>query len=270
MTKFGEKIEDLIVAGLGKRVMKSVNEFLLSTSLRARGFNNYRNSVQSGEHYFIKESLAKINPKLCVDVGANVGDYTKSLLKFTRSKVIAFEPLLEPFAELSVLMLEYPKRLEVVNKGVGAKTGFAEIHFTEGESAHASFAAEVSQVAYVSNEKTRKVEIVTLDSYFKKAGLSEVDFIKIDTEGYETEVLLGAKNTIANCRPKIVQIEYNWHQLFRNSSLLVLSKMLPEYSVFQLQSDRIERRDPNDPLSNIFYFSNFVFVRNDLVAAMGF
>ena len=89
----------------------------------------------------------------------------------------------------------------------------------------------------------------------------QVDLIKIDTEGFESEVLRGGGETIRRCRPKFVQLEFNWHQLFRNTSLNSFSELLPGYSVFQLLPDAWIERDPIDPLSNIFHFSNFVFVR---------
>ena len=51
-----------------------------------------------------------------------------------------------------------------------------------------------------------------------------VDLIKIDTEGYEMNVLKGSRNFIS--KPKFIQIEFNWHQLFTNNSLIDFSKEL--------------------------------------------
>lgn len=44
------------------------------------------------------------------------------------------------------------------------------------------------------------VELRTLDSY----GFADVDFLKIDCEGYELEVLKGAKDTLARCKPCVI------------------------------------------------------------------
>lgn len=60
--------------------LNQITEFLLSHALSARGYNNYRNNQESGELFFIKEILAKSNPELCIDVGANIGEYTKEIL----------------------------------------------------------------------------------------------------------------------------------------------------------------------------------------------
>jgi hypothetical protein len=54
--------------------LNQVTEFLLSHALSARGYNNYHNKEESGESFFINEILAKSQPKLCIDIGANIGN----------------------------------------------------------------------------------------------------------------------------------------------------------------------------------------------------
>ena len=55
---------------------------------------------ESGEKFFIKKILAPSQPKLCIDIGANIGNYTLELLKLTNAKVISFEPLPITFDKL--------------------------------------------------------------------------------------------------------------------------------------------------------------------------
>ncbi len=61
----------------------------------------------------------------------------------------------------------------------------------------------------------------------KKLSIKKIDLIKIDTEGYELEVLIGAKKTIEKFKPKYIQIEYNWHHLFKNVNLLLIGSHVP-------------------------------------------
>ena len=49
--------------------------------------------------------------------------------------------------------------------------------------------------------------------------VTKIDLIKIDTEGFELEVLKGAEKTIKKLKPTYIQIEYNWHHLFKNINL---------------------------------------------------
>lgn len=243
-----------------QKELNQITDFLLSHALSARGYNNYRNNQESGELFFIKEILAKSNPKLCIDVGANIGEYTKEILENTNSRVIAFEPVPTTFEKLVKETELYVDRIQYENKGVGAINEELIIHFNSAASAHASFSEEIKQINYVTNEEKISVPVVTLDSYFKLNNITEVDFIKIDTEGFESEVFKGASRIFKEIKPKFVQIEFNWHQLFRNTSLYYFSQQLIDYDLYQLIPDGWILRDPKDPLVNIYYYSNFVFV----------
>jgi FkbM family methyltransferase len=239
--------------------LNQITEFLLSHALSARGYNNYRNNQESGESYFIKEILAKTNPKLCIDVGANIGEYTKEILENTNSKVIAFEPVPTTFEKLRKETEFYSDRIIYENLGVGAFNEDLIIHFNSDALAHASFSEEVKQINYVSNEEKVSVPVVTLDTYLKNKNITQVDFIKIDTEGFESEVFKGAIRIFTELKPKYIQIEFNWHQLFRNTSLHYFSQQLPGYEMYQLIPNGWVLRDSKDPLVNIYSYSNFIF-----------
>ena len=146
------------------------------------------------------------------------------------------------------------------NKGVGSKEENLALHFNPNALAHASFSEDVKKVSYVSNDQQVTVPVVTLDTYCEKNDITEIDLIKIDTEGYEAEVFEGATKTFAQVRPRFVQIEFNWHQMFRNTSLNFFAEKLPSYALYQLIPNGWVRRSARDPLANIFRFSNFIFV----------
>jgi hypothetical protein len=95
---------------------------------------------------------------------------------------------------------------------------------------------------------------------------ASIDLLKIDTEGWEGECLLGAEELLHEMPPKMIQIEFNSHHLFSSRTLLVFSKLLPGFTAFQMipYGSGLLRRDLELPESNIFYYSNFVFVRNDV------
>ncbi len=237
---------------------------ILDLCLRAKGYNNSQNFKISGEEFFFKNILSKINPKVCLDIGANVGEYTRALLELTDAKVYSFEPLSDPFKMVVDLQISFGDRIVPVNKGVGAKNEFLNIYFNKDVSAHASFSKDVQAVPYLKNNSVDSIEVVTLDSFFDNLDVLEIDFIKIDTEGFEWEVLEGAKKTLEKYKPKLIQIEFNWHQLFRAHTLYKFSEILKSYDLYQLLPNGIIQRDAKDPYSNIFHFSNFIFIRNDL------
>jgi FkbM family methyltransferase len=216
--------------------------------------------------------LAKKRPQLCIDVGANKGVYAEAILRETQATVIAFEPLPKTFRLLEKLKSENPARFFAYNCGVGDREGDLELFFGDEHSEFASFSKSAENIDYVeqSNTKTIRVPVITIDGFFAKEGglfpFSEIDLLKIDTEGYEYNVLLGARETIRLMRPKFIQLEFNWHQLFSGHALWNMSELLSGYSTYQLlpHGNRLHKVDPKRPESNIYHYSNFVFARNDV------
>lgn len=256
----------------GRPSMQSLNSVIFNLALNAKGYADYYSChpKSTGEIIFLK-LLSKHNPQLCIDVGANKGDYSEALLTLTKSKVIAFEPLPQTFNVLSKLQARFPGRLMRINKGVGDRNAELTLHFGEDDPTLASFSKEAQEIDYVGqcNKRAINIDIITLDSFFKESNEPEalqIDLLKIDTEGYEYEVLVGASETIEKRKPKFIQIEFNWHQLLKGQSLYKLASLLPNYDTYQLlpHGSGLSKVDVKRPESNIYHYSNFVFVRNDI------
>lgn len=261
----------LYVLAFGRPELQSLNARVLKMALRARGYDNHGDLDTSGEAKLIRR-IAAGDPKLCIDVGANKGGYSSALLADTGASVIAFEPLPKAFDALQALVRRYPQRLIAVNKGVGDRDAELEINYGEEDSEWASFSQEVNAIGYVgaANRNRLRIPVTTLDTYFEGDGRAHaahgIDLLKIDTEGYEYNVLLGARRTLVRMRPKFIQLEFNWHQLFRGQSLHSLAALLHGYRAFQLlpRGSGLLPIDPASPDSNIYHYSNFVFVRDDV------
>lgn len=254
---------------LGRRLTQSFNDKVLKLALRARGFENCCAPPTTGEREFVRQ-LSKLNPKLCIDVGANVGAYSELLIANTQSTIFAFEPLPEAFIQLESRARLWSNRLIAINSGLSNVEGEFELRFGNPSSELASFSRDVDEISYVGASNTNSVfaPLKRLDNFLDKFLdiADEIDLIKIDVEGLEWEVLSGAEATLEKMRPKFIQIEFNLHQLFVGRSILQFSKLLSGYKLMQLLPYRagLVQRDPKDPLVNIFAYSNYVFVRNDV------
>ncbi len=247
-------------------IMQRLNTRLTNISLRARGFNNCCDPQKTGERHFLNR-LTREQLRVCVDVGANVGEYSSELLKAPNSIVIAFEPVLSTFELLCRLKTKYGARFLPVNCALGDETGTLPIHYGEKLSLLATLAPEVANIelAARTNTRTSLVSVRTLDdvleAQFKDVVSNGIDLIKIDVEGYEERVLRGAQSTIAKYKPRFVQIEFNTHHLFLHQSIWGLSRLMEGYTCYQLLPYGWHAVDPAHPLSNIFLYSNFVFQR---------
>ena len=265
-----KKLSIIYVFVFGRKSMQFFNDIVLSLSLNAKGFKNYGNLNLTGEKRFIKLIGKEIN--FSIDIGANVGKYTKLLLTETNSEVIAFEPLPKAFEELKEIKKNFSSRFNVYNIGIGNRNSNLELNYSAEKSELASFIADLDKLSFIDSKNNKKiiVEVMTLDSFFKKYEQTykgkEIDLLKIDTEGFELEVLNGASETLINKKPKFIQIEFNWHQLFREQTIYKFSKILSNYEVFKILpfGNSLIKIDPKRPESNIFHLSNFVFIRKDI------
>lgn len=235
-----------------------INRMLYHLALRGFGYNNGWQLGPSGELWFIQHA----RPRMALDIGANRGDYAEALAS-SGCSVIAFEPLPAAFSDLIAMSERFPSKILAFNCAVGVEPGTLTLHYGEDDSMLASLSPEINDISYVGigNTNTMQVQVVSIDSHFSRFDTPFIDLIKIDVEGFEYEVILGAQETIARFKPSYIQVEYNLHQLFRGHSLWSMSRLLPDYDLFQLLPKGMRRVDPKLPESNTFCYSNFVFVR---------
>ena len=137
---------------------------------------------------------------LFVDVGANVGTYTILASSHIGCNTITFEPISATYKRLlnNIAINHIESKVSAYNIGVGAERKI--LKFTDG----------LDTVNHVIGEKENiksvEVDVNTLDSFLPE---HQVALLKIDVEGYETEVLKGAENLFAEGRVKAVIIELN-------------------------------------------------------------
>jgi FkbM family methyltransferase len=131
-----------------------------------------------------------------IDVGANIGAFTLALDKLVQpgGKVFAVEPQPENFALLR-RNTRYRENITIDNVALGAD--WATIKVPPLSSLpHTNYGGFELRDSGVSEDST--VTIMPLDDYYNA---DQLDFIKIDVEGMENEVLLGARHLIKKHRP---------------------------------------------------------------------
>lgn len=130
-----------------------------------------------------------------LDIGAHKGEWTKEIN--SDKKVYCFEPHHEPFKAL-----QRNEDITAINKGVGAKNEFKTFYFMPAIQSGSGF---VNRQFYKGKEVHEvNLEIVTIDETIKEP----IDFAKVDTEGFEYDVLLGMANHLKNKTVRFIQIEY--------------------------------------------------------------
>jgi FkbM family methyltransferase len=151
-------------------------------------------SFERAETRFVGQFL---RPGMTVlDIGAHHGFYTllASVRVGSEGRVIAFEPSPRERERLGRhLRFNQCKNVQVETVALGNFSGKSDFFVVEGYSDYCN-----SLRPPAIEEQTRKiqVDVTSLDEYLSRSRIAEVDFIKLDVEGAELDVLRGARNVL--------------------------------------------------------------------------
>lgn len=198
-----QAIERYVRWQLGSRLSPGpvVVDFVNGARLVVRpGMTGATGNVYVGLHDFDDMAfvLHVLRPdELFVDVGANVGSYTVLASKGVGARVVAFEPVPAAFATLTdnVLLNGVAERVELRRQAVGRAPGTARI--TTGHDTGNRIA-----VSSGSANGTIEVEVTALDAV---ESLRQACVLKIDVEGFESDVLAGARGTLENALAVVME-----------------------------------------------------------------
>ncbi|TDB61794.1 FkbM family methyltransferase [Arundinibacter roseus] len=142
-------------------------------------------------------------PKLIFDVGAHKGESHLIYRKvFPQSTIYSFEPDPETFKVLRANTANLPAAI-LENAGVGAAEERLPFYINKEDSMGNSFL----KVSGQDSQPFVEVPVHSLDSYTKERTIQLIDFLKIDTQGFDLEVLKGAENLLKNGQIKVIQFE---------------------------------------------------------------
>ena len=206
---------------------------------RKGGFGFFpRNRPLSKEHKFLLG--LNLKDKVIYDIGGFEGLLTLFFARKTgkTGKVITFEPNPENYNRLiDNVKLNNFENVEVKKIGLGSKKSQVTLIVPKTFPARGSV-EEVFSNKIVDRRKMKKfeIEIDSLDNQIASYNLPKPDFIKIDVEGFEMEVLLGMAETIKRYKPKI-HIELH-NKIRPNISERVIDFLLQNsYSVYFIEGE---------------------------------
>jgi len=142
----------------------------------------------------------------CVDVGANIGVYTLNLSRWigASGRVLAIEPSPPCFERLQRnVALNGVDNCTLGNFAVSARC--EEVTFSLSPGASTGW-GRVGEWEWSGG--TTRVSARTFDSIIEESGVDRVDFLKVDIEGHELELLEGAAESLRQGRIDRMLIEY--------------------------------------------------------------
>jgi FkbM family methyltransferase len=205
--------------------------------------------VPSQELSFLNIRKLGFSPKYCLDIGAYEGTWTHEFKKiFPSCGVLMIEGQTEKSPFLVKIQNEY-KDVDFKIALLGAND--EEVTFNIYETA-----SSVLTEHHDTNAKTESRKLITLDCLLMAENTIPSDFIKIDTQGYELEILKGAEKTLAFA--EFVLLEVSFLDIYVKCPLVadVLVFMKARgFVVYDICS--IMRR----PLDGALFQSDFLFVK---------
>ena len=148
----------------------------------------------------IKEKKGRNGVKIIFDVGAAVGDRTITLLKsFPSATVYCFEPLIASYQQLKRRTASYGNRVKLFNFGFYNQNGKIDFYIASFKSSSSILPPQDYRKKSgfrVINKK--EISVVKLDDFVNEHKIDKIDFIKIDVEGVEKEVIEGGFDTFKN------------------------------------------------------------------------
>lgn len=135
-----------------------------------------------------------ITPHEIVDVGAAHGTWTRECLEvFPDAKYLMVDPLAANQPVLSALAAERPGQIAAWHGALGRQAGRMAFHSHGDQS---SFLAS----EYTEGESAIEVPVQPMDAFLEQGLLRAPDFIKLDVQGYEIEVLEGAARCLESAQ----------------------------------------------------------------------
>jgi FkbM family methyltransferase len=182
-----------------------IKKFVGNTTFYARkGLAGITGNIYAGLHEFHEMVfvLHFLRPEdTFFDIGANVGSYTLLAGGICSSRCVAIEPVQSTFELLTmnIALNNLEERTRVINSAAGSSTGSLTFTACEDTTNHV-VAIDENLDEYIS------VPVITVDLIVEDLSPA---LIKIDVEGYETEVLAGMANTLDDTDLKAIIIELN-------------------------------------------------------------
>ncbi len=225
--------------------------------------DNDDDMIRNGELRFMGEHLK--GSTTVFDVGANVGDWAALALEINPALSLhCFEPSPTTFSRLAAR--SFPANVVRNNFGLSSASGERSLYvFGEGSGMKSLYRRQGLEDGWALDapSQTETVWLDTLDHYCLSRDVEKIDFLKLDVEGHELEVLRGAGQMLARGRIDIIQLEYGGCNIDSRALLKDIFEFfgsLP-YSANKINPRGLRAVERYDQRIENFQYQNWAFIR---------
>jgi hypothetical protein len=184
------------------------------------------------------EDNYNVNIKGVIHVGAHHGEEINDYLISGAKKIVLFEPVEENYKILNENIEKYNnKNIIAYNVALGNFNGETFINLSTNDFESSSILNPKLHLSDYPNIKffdKRKIILNKMDDYFNN--FSDCNFLAIDTQGYELEVLRGGSKTLENI--DYVYLEVNRAEVYENNAMVEdIDIFLNNYSMIRVDTN---------------------------------
>lgn len=172
-----------------------------------RIYENSNHNIHYNGELTVLKKLGKIDPKVIVDGGANIGNYAMWIHKYSeKAKIYSFEPVEETFNKMVENVVDN-EQIIPINRGLFNEEITKEINLYTQDK-HAS----LYEIAGVTQKPIGSIEIKLIkgEDFVNEYEIEHIDFLKLDLEGADYDALLGFEEMIQAGKVRIIQFEYGY------------------------------------------------------------
>lgn len=176
-----------------------------------------------------------MNIKGIIHIGAHYGEEIPEYVNNNINDIVLFEPLCENFSILEENVKHLNANIQGYQVALGSNPGFATMYVSSNQKQSSSILkpkVHLTQHPDVSFPLTEEVEVKKLDQF----EITNCNFINMDVQGYELEVLKGGENTLKYI--DYVYCEVNRDEVYENNALIEdLDEYLQRYDIIRVETD---------------------------------
>ena len=222
---------------------RTVKVLIDSSAFDGQGYDE-DDMRKNGEHKLVSELIE--DGDVVFDVGANKGIWSGQVLsRHGQVRLFAFEPVPETFEILRKSIATNSGAVSIINGAVSHEDGKKTFyHYVNNDKiAELSTFHRRTSVEKQLGLKSRpiSVEAIRLDTFCTEHAIDHIDYLKIDTEGGEHDVLRGAVGLLREKKIKFIQFEYGGAYRDAKIGLSQVYELLSGfgYSLFRLLPDSL-------------------------------
>lgn len=264
------KIENRMI---GRMRLQRMFEMLHRISVRGMNYMKGHTVHESGELYAmgyvnrkLKETATANSGKpgsdslpLIFDVGANKGYYAECLFKEFGNdmQLLCFEPARQSHQNLSETLKAVPPA-KAIQIGFGKVNEQIELHYNHEGSTIATLYPMADMDNKVALDQKEVIDVRRIEDYCKEEGIEKIDFLKVDVEGAEYDVLEGCGEMLKNGAIRFVQFEFGPNNMVSKTYMKDFFRVLKHYRIYRIVQNGVRELPQYHEILEIPLVVNFL------------